>query len=201
MRTVAARGSRSAIVLLACSTACVIALHVLRTDLDPAAHRLSEYANGPYGHLMTVAFVALGGALLALAAGLRSRDQRQGLPQVTYALLAVSGTGMIVSGIFRTDPAEPPSAAEILHSRASGTAFLALIVATVAWSWAARTARPRAMALASVVTGGASVALHDTRWTGAGQRVLCLVLLAWLWLAARECQVERSEDAGDRVAG
>jgi hypothetical protein len=27
-------------------------------DLQPAGHRLSEYANGPYGWMMTVAFVA-----------------------------------------------------------------------------------------------------------------------------------------------
>ena len=38
------------VVLLSLGLACVVALHVLRPDLGPAGHRISEYAIGPYGY-------------------------------------------------------------------------------------------------------------------------------------------------------
>lgn len=78
MNPVALRAGRLTIALLLWATACVVALHLLRSDLDPVGHRLSEYANGPYGYLMTTAFVALGGALLTMAVGLRCASRAQG---------------------------------------------------------------------------------------------------------------------------
>ena len=50
----------------------VVALHLLPNSLGPVGARLSEYANGEFGWLMTVAFVTLGLGMVALALGLRS---------------------------------------------------------------------------------------------------------------------------------
>jgi uncharacterized protein DUF998 len=46
--------------------AALLALHLLRPEFDPLTHRLSEYAIGPYGFLMTLAFATAGLGLLAL---------------------------------------------------------------------------------------------------------------------------------------
>ncbi|HEY7417238.1 MAG TPA: DUF998 domain-containing protein, partial [Ktedonobacteraceae bacterium] len=35
----------------------VMALHVLRPQLNPLSHTVSEYAFGPFGFLMTIAFI------------------------------------------------------------------------------------------------------------------------------------------------
>ena len=50
------------------------ALHVLRGDMDPMRRVMSEYANGSYGLLMTLAFYAFGlSALLLLGLAWTSR--------------------------------------------------------------------------------------------------------------------------------
>ena len=59
----------SAAVAIACFLVvlgALLALHLLRPEFDPLTHRLSEYAIGPYGFLMTLAFAAAGLGLLAL---------------------------------------------------------------------------------------------------------------------------------------
>jgi drug/metabolite transporter (DMT)-like permease len=184
--------SLAAIGSLLASLGCVVALHLLRADLDPTAHRLSEYATGPYGWLMTAAFMLLGCALLALAVGLGSSGWARGWARWVPAMVALAGVGMIMSGIFETDSEVPPRPAEIVHSRASGTAFLALILAALLWSAAQTFARrplrhtrvSAGLAVVVVVAGSASPLLHHSRWTGVGQRVLCLALGAWLLLTA-----------------
>lgn len=58
--------SLAAILLAALCVAAVAALHLLRADLDPVGQVMSEYANGPFGVVMTIAFYALALACLAL---------------------------------------------------------------------------------------------------------------------------------------
>ncbi len=58
----------------------VVALHVLRPELAPISHRLSEYAIGRYGGVMTAAFVCVGASLLMLA----GRHRRSG-PAVVFS--------------------------------------------------------------------------------------------------------------------
>jgi len=48
----------------------VVAVHIIRSDLDPTIEAASQYAIGSYAYLMTSAFVAIGCGVLALAAGL-----------------------------------------------------------------------------------------------------------------------------------
>ena len=105
---------------------CVVALHVLSPDLEPRSRRLSEYANGPYGYLMTLAFLTLGAGLLALAVALHDRRRRVWLPWPVPPGLAIAGIGMVVSGLFPTDPGSANSMRETIHSQASGLASVAL---------------------------------------------------------------------------
>ena len=76
------------------SAACVTLLHLLRTDLPPHAHRLSEYATGPYGWLMTLAFVALAAGLTGFAAFLWSTDEKIGASIALVAAVASLGADL-----------------------------------------------------------------------------------------------------------
>jgi len=45
-----------AMILILVYLVAAIALHLLPTGFNPVTHELSDYANGPYGWLMTVGF-------------------------------------------------------------------------------------------------------------------------------------------------
>src|SRR6188474_1523507 len=59
-----------AIAAIAYFVVIIVALHVLRPDLNPIQRPTSEYAVGPYGGLMTSAFFSMSVASLALLIGL-----------------------------------------------------------------------------------------------------------------------------------
>lgn len=179
-----------AIAALWCCVVGVVALHVLRTDLPPVSHRLSEYANGPYGWIMTAVFVALGLALVALGVVLWSDPSRGTVARTVPVAAFVAGVGALVSGLFRTGIS---GTSEALHSRASGLATVAIVVMAAVSAWpsvrrgdASRDRVAVGLAAAAVVLALLSPLLHETRWTGLSQRLLWAVLLAWLlWTASR----------------
>jgi hypothetical protein len=162
----------------------VVVLHILRPELAPLSHRLSEYAIGRYGGLMTAAFVCVGVSLLTLAGAIVDEDRRV-CALVAAAAVGIAGLGMIVSGMYRTDASRSGTTADALHSAASGLATLALIGAAVLWTAvASRRTAPVVLATMCVALGAVSPALHRSRWTGLSQRMLWLTLLAWVVVAA-----------------
>jgi len=162
----------------------VVALHLLRPDLPPASHRLSEYAIGPHGWMMTTAFVALGCALAALGLALVAGRPR-GITWIIPATTLAAGVGMVVSGVFETG--DPP-ASDSIHSLASISATIAVVgialvhsmPASRRWSDVPRGSVGIALALAAASLAAIAPVLNDTRWTGLGQRLLWIVLVAWL---------------------
>lgn len=185
---------RAAIVLFGCGLACIVALHLLRRDLAPTGHRISEYAIGPHGALMAVAFVGIGLGLLALGAAIGAARPDRGATFVAVSIGA-AGIGMIMSGIWRTDPGRSGATTDAIHSAASAFATLALIVAAVTWSVVLRVrpggVQPRSrhdagavLAIAAAVLGALSPVLHRSSWTGISQRLLWLTLLTWLLVTA-----------------
>jgi hypothetical protein len=164
----------------------VVALHVLRPELAPVSHRLSEYAIGRYGGLMTATFACVGASLLMLAGAIVVADRRL-LSSVAVVAIALAGVGMIMSGLYRTDASRSGATADAVHSAASGLATLALIGAAAFWTTvASRRPAPVALAATAVALGAVSPALHRTRWTGLSQRLLWLTLLTWVIVAALE---------------
>jgi Protein of unknown function (DUF998) len=169
----------------------VALLHVVRPELSPVSHRLSEYANGAYGSLMTASFLTLGTGMVALGLGLRVARTTSGWFHLVPVAVIAAGLGMVVSGLFPTDPAGVPTTSERVHSLASGAASLALIGAALLSILGARSRPHRlatdwtgALAIAALTLGAVSPVLHDTAWTGLSQRLLWLTLLAWLLLTA-----------------
>lgn len=172
------------IVLLATALTGVVAMHVLRPDLSPVGDRISEYAIGPYGYVMTTAFVTIGAGLFALVWPLMVVGGRWS--RAVPLAIGAAGVGMVVSAIYRTDPVRSGSTADTIHSQASALATMALIAAALAWSVLRRPRwRPGvALALTAAAFGAVSPLVHRSAWTGASQRMLWLVLLVWLVVTA-----------------
>lgn len=176
-----------ALVGLLSSIVLVAILHLVRDDLDPVARRLSEYAVGPYGWLMTTAFLGLGCGLLALAVSLRATASSDPVGRVTSLLGFAAGAGMIVSGAF---PTGVSSISEAIHSRASGLATAAVIAIALAYSLPRMRRRTSTgqdvmaagLALCAALLGAISPILHETPWTGLSQRLLWATVTLWLLL-------------------
>jgi len=79
------------------------ALHVIKPELDPSWRFISEYAIGDYGWIMVLAFFSLAFSFVALFIALRSQI-RTIAGRIGLALLWVSAAGLIIAGIFTTDP-------------------------------------------------------------------------------------------------
>ena len=198
------RWSRAARSAFLASAGMVAVLHALRSDLDPVRRRLSEYAVGQSGWLMTAAFVVFGLGLCALSRGVRSAGAMAPSMRLLEALLGIAGVGMIVSGAFETQVG--PSAVEwqeVVHSQASALAFMALIAAALLSATAARdvlawgAARGPADVITALATVSAAISpvTHDGPWAGLVQRLSYAAVLCWLLLAAGATARARSTAA------
>jgi len=110
----------------------LVLLHFVRSDLSPVHDRISEYANGSYGSVMTVSFFTCGAGMVVRGLGMRLTGTMNGSSRMDPLALIAAGCGMVVSGLYPTDPAGAPTTTERVHSLASGSASVALIGAAVA---------------------------------------------------------------------
>jgi hypothetical protein len=78
---------------------CLGALHVLKLDLDPSWHFISEYEIGAYGWLMRLAFFALAFSCASLCVAIISQVRTVG-GYLGLALLVLSAVGMAIAGTF-----------------------------------------------------------------------------------------------------
>lgn len=89
---------------LAVSFGVIVALlHVVRGDLRPASHVLSEYALGSTGWMMALAFFALAGSFAALLIALWA-DLRGALGVLGGLALLAAAVGALMGGLFPMDP-------------------------------------------------------------------------------------------------
>jgi Protein of unknown function (DUF998) len=101
----------------------VAALHLVRFDLPPQAHVLSEYALGPTGWIMASAFFALAGSFAALLLALRRSltGWRGTLGMIALALAAI---GAAMGGLFPMDPVGTPPAQATPSAQLHNLAFM-----------------------------------------------------------------------------
>jgi len=107
------------------------ALIFIRPDLDPSWHTISEYAIGPHGWIMTMAFlisaVSYGSLFVAIKSQIRGIWGKIGL-----GILLICFVGTVGVGVFTTDPLElmttqyVPSPTGMLHI-VFGTSVLVLL--------------------------------------------------------------------------
>lgn len=82
-------------------------LHLLKPDLDPSWHFISEYAIGKYGFLMSLAFLSLSTSYVGLFMTLRGHLPTIG-GRIGLVLLLASALGLALGGLFTTDPLLTP---------------------------------------------------------------------------------------------
>jgi hypothetical protein len=79
------------------------ALHLIKPELDPSWHFISEYAIGDFGWIMVIAFFALALSYVMLSIALRPY-LRTVVGRIGLILLLVSAAGLTLAGVFTTDP-------------------------------------------------------------------------------------------------
>ncbi len=85
----------------------LIALIFIRPDLDPSWHTLSEWAIGPYGWIMSMAFLVSAVSYAALFVALRSQ-LRGIIGRIGLGILLICAVGTVGVGLFTTDPFDTP---------------------------------------------------------------------------------------------
>jgi hypothetical protein len=189
---VAARASVGAAALALLMLA---ALHVLRADLAPAGHMISEYAIGAYGWVMTVSFAAFAVSSASLSVAVAS-CARTLLARIGLAFLVLATLGLVLGAAFPTDPASTPHDAMSFAGRMHGVGFMigvpGELLSVLLLSLALRKQAPwRSSPLVAVVAAmwlslGAMVPLIITQ-TGFGipNRTFMASFAVWLIVAAR----------------
>jgi hypothetical protein len=93
-------------------------LIVLRPDLDPSWHTISEWAIGPWGFLMSIGFVLSGLGYASLALALSPWLHGWG-GKIGIGLLLICAIGAVGVGCFTTDPLSavpaPPTPRGLAH--------------------------------------------------------------------------------------
>lgn len=188
---VARRGhGRLAVACLLLTVALTLALHALYPELDPARSYVSEYANGQWGWVLTLALLLLAVGSYALASGLREVTGLQLGPR----LITLAGACMALAAVFSTDRYGDDEVvgtlAGRLHGFASIVGFAIVVVAMLLlarplerdqrWGQLGRVTLPLAAAsvLALVL---AFVAVPDA--AGLRQRAFLALVFGWLVVA------------------
>lgn len=79
-------------------------LHFINPKLEPSWHFISEYGIGETGWMMNLAFLALGISYISLYIAIRPQLPRTLMARIAIATLWISASGLIIAGIFVTDP-------------------------------------------------------------------------------------------------
>ena len=99
--------------------ALVATLHALKPELDPSWRMVSEYQIGRHGWLMQVAFLALATSCVAAYLSLR-RTLRTRMARTGGVFLLVAAVGIVIAGIFATDPITATKAELTTHGNLHG---------------------------------------------------------------------------------
>jgi len=168
----------------------VVLLHFLRPDLNPIRVAVSEYAIGPYGSLMTLAFFLRGLGEACLVVGIASSAgvlrSRAGL-----VLLSLTTVGSFLVAIFPADRQNLITL--VIHSLSALLNFNGLGIAALVWArHFRREPGLRDRARTSLTLGWlillSAVGFLATlgTWSGLVERLLEVFIIAWLWFMARQ---------------
>jgi hypothetical membrane protein len=163
-----------------------------KPDYSAIQNDISELALGAHGWVQSANFLLFGVLLIAFAAGLRQLFPTGRASVFGPLLLALSGLGLVVSGVFPTDPISATSntLAGTIHNLAGLVVFSMLSAACFVYARRFRREPAwRGYGLYSVMTGVLSpvlvvafvVQFVDTPYAGLFQRVFIAIL--WLWIA------------------
>ena len=184
-----------------------MALHFLSPDSDPIQRPTSEYAVGPYGYIMTSAFIALSVASWALVIGL-SRDLAEpAKSRVGLVFLGVFAIGLLVAATFPIDlEGAPQTLAGTIHQINGPLTFLSLVVGInlvsrklkhdERWHPTHRLASVLALVMIPEFLAGGLAAARETG-AGIAQRILVATFATWFLVIAMRLRsnAKRTETA------
>ncbi len=91
--------ARVAFVAAAISLLLLAALHILRSDLDPTWHMVSEYAIGKFGWVQTLVFLSMAVSCISLFIAIRLQEwTRRG--KIGLVFLVAAAVGLVMAAMF-----------------------------------------------------------------------------------------------------
>lgn len=194
-RTQLARIATLALVGVVYFAVVIIALHFLRSDLNPIRRPTSEYAVGSYGFLMTSAFFSMSLGSFALVIGLYQGVSQPARSRVGLGLLGLWAVGVLIAMIFPIDlEGAPQTISGTIHGINGPLAFLSLTAGAILVSrrfeqdekW--RSFHRTALTL-SLIMLAAYIATFLNNATGSGfaglcQRIFLAAFVTWFFLTA-----------------
>lgn len=118
------------------------ALHVLKPNLDPSWHVVSEYALGDYGWIMALCFLSLAIGCASLFVALLSHVGTVG-GRIGLAFLLAAAVGLIMAAMYPMDPItvapKDASTSGRMHGVAGMIGIPSLVIAAVVLSYTLRT--------------------------------------------------------------
>jgi hypothetical protein len=183
------------LVLVACA-ASVVALALLRPDLDISQDPISEYVHGPFAYVQVAVFFAVGASSIVIAAGLwraggSERGRGRGGGGVTAALTLAWAVAIIIAGLIDVEDQILNTEKGAVHDLVAKTAFIVLFGAAVtAVRHTPRHSPRRIVAGGMAAAMGAALAFTAAtdggRWFGLTERVLAGTAIAWLVLVGSQ---------------
>jgi hypothetical membrane protein len=158
----------------------------LHPDYDPIRDSVSELELGPWGWVQAASFVVTGLLMIAFAVGLAWTLRSGRAYRWTPRLVAAYGIGLILAGIFRTDPV-PAARTTVhgdLHQAASVLVFgsLTAVCFVVArriperrWAWYCRLTGI-AVPVLFLAAGGGQAEIY-------GLLPRICIIVGWTWVA------------------
>jgi hypothetical protein len=116
-----------------------VAMHYLRSDLDPTVNAQSRYVMGEWGFLMTIAFLVMGAGSLSLAIGLGRTITGSTAARLGLTMLAAWSICIVAAAFVRIDPlAIFGSTGGLLQTAVSVVGFICAGTGAAALTWAFR---------------------------------------------------------------
>lgn len=167
------------------------AAQVLRPDYSVLHTPLSFYVLGPFGRVVEASYFALAPALIALGVGWYRALDRNARSAAPLLLFVMGAFALIITAVEFTDvPGRPPTLHGFVHVISAGATFLWVTVAMLLQSWRLRHAARWRIHFGSAFTLAAITfvalwvyALVKPIPRGLGEKVVIVLILAWLWRA------------------
>jgi hypothetical protein len=173
--------------------AVIVTLHFLRPDLNPISRPTSEYAVGPYGFLMTTAFLSMSMASLSLVTALYKGMPHSARSRIGLLLLGVWSVGVLVAMSFPINPeGTRQTTTGIIHRINGPLTFLSLTIGAILvsksfsrdknWRPVYRSALSLSVAmLVTFIITGVNIAT-ESGFEGLCQRVFLIMFATWFIL-------------------
>lgn len=195
MRKQIARVATVVLVGIIYFVAILAALHFLRPDHNPIRQTTSQYAVGPYGFLMTSAFLSMSVASFVLVIGLYKRVSPPARSQIGLVLLGIWGVGVLIAMIFPINlDGTPLTTSGMIHRISGPVAFLSLAAGAILVSrrfkqdenW--RSLHRSALILSWIMLAAFIMTflniITESGFAGLFQRILLATVVTWFILVA-----------------